>query len=124
MALSITMTTLCNVLRPSFRAQRRGSTTGQRFSSCTSRLATTRVRRADVTFTLLRPARRSVCRSSLLRIARSKHMDLRHGVGDNRRTRQKKTCAQMGRPGKCCSQWGYCGTGQAYCGRGCQHGCW
>ncbi|KAL3772120.1 hypothetical protein ACHAWO_013525, partial [Cyclotella atomus] len=25
--------------------------------------------------------------------------------------------------GQCCSQWGYCGTGNAYCGTCCQYGC-
>ena len=23
----------------------------------------------------------------------------------------------------CCSEWGYCGTTSAYCGKGCQSGC-
>ncbi|KAI3866151.1 hypothetical protein MKX03_008755 [Papaver bracteatum] len=26
------------------------------------------------------------------------------------------------KPGLCCSQWGYCGTGKPYCGAGCQQG--
>eukprot|EP00026_Physarum_polycephalum_P021055 Phypoly_transcript_24056.p1 GENE.Phypoly_transcript_24056~~Phypoly_transcript_24056.p1 ORF type:complete len:164 (+),score=13.28 Phypoly_transcript_24056:22-492(+) len=26
-------------------------------------------------------------------------------------------------PGLCCSQWGYCGTGNDYCGQGCRENC-
>jgi len=33
------------------------------------------------------------------------------------------TCASMGHPGLCCSQWGYCGTSDAHCGAGCQGEC-
>ncbi|KAL3779785.1 hypothetical protein ACHAW5_005612 [Stephanodiscus triporus] len=32
------------------------------------------------------------------------------------------TCASLGFPTYCCSQWGYCGTGAAYCGTCCQNG--
>ncbi len=33
------------------------------------------------------------------------------------------TCATTGCPtGQCCSQYGWCGTGLAYCGSGCQSG--
>jgi len=33
-----------------------------------------------------------------------------------------QTCAQLGYPGQCCSQWGWCGTDAAHCGSGCQNG--
>jgi len=32
------------------------------------------------------------------------------------------TCASLGYPGYCCSQYGYCGTTSDYCGTGCQNG--
>ena len=37
--------------------------------------------------------------------------------------RQLGSCGTTGCPsGKCCSQFGWCGTGDAYCGSGCQSG--
>jgi len=34
-----------------------------------------------------------------------------------------RTCASIGFPGHCCSQYGWCGTSAAHCGTCCQNGC-
>ena len=34
-----------------------------------------------------------------------------------------RTCASIGFPGQCCSQYGWCGTSAAHCGTCCQNGC-
>ena len=34
-----------------------------------------------------------------------------------------RTCASIGLPGQCCSQYGWCGTSAAHCGTFCQNGC-